>query len=105
MGVTISLKRGDTFLVQATAQQDGSPQDLTGWTIRSQVRNGSSLVAELSVIYTNPGAGQYRLTCPASVTHNWPIKLLDCDVEYTSPAGQVISTETFKIDVKADVTR
>lgn len=105
MSLTIPLKRGDTFVLEATAQQNGSPQDLTGWAIRSQVRNGSNLVAELDVSYTDRKAGRYRLACLASATQDWPVKALDCDIEYTSPAGQVVSTETFKIDVKADVTR
>lgn len=105
MSLTIPLKRGDTFVLEATAQQNGSPQDLTGWAIRSQVRNGSNLVAEMDVSYTDREAGRYRLACPASATQDWPVKALDCDIEYTSPAGQVVSTETFKIDVKADVTR
>lgn len=105
MSLTIPLKRGDTFVLEATAQQNGSPQDLTGWAIRSQVHNGSNLVAELDVSYTDRDAGRYRLACPASATQDWPVKALDCDIEYTSPAGQVVSTETFKIDVKADVTR
>ena len=105
MSVTIPLKRGDTFLLEATSQQGGTPQDLTGWAIRSQVRNGSNLVAELEVSFTDREAGSYRLACPASATQEWPVKALDCDIEYTSPAGQVVSTDTFKIDVKADVTR
>lgn len=57
MSLTIPLKRGDTFVLEATAQQNGSPQDLTGWAIRSQVRNGSNLVAELDVSYTDRGGG------------------------------------------------
>lgn len=105
MSVTIPLKRGDTFLLEATAQMDGAPQDLTGWAIRSQVRNGANLVEELDVAHTDRQAGRYRLACPASATQEWPTKPLDCDIEYTSPSGQVVSTETFKIDVKADVTR
>lgn len=105
MGVVIPLKRGDTFLLEATVQQGGVPQDLTGWGIRSQVRQGVNMVADLEVTPTDLAEGQYRLLCPSSRTRDWPTKLLDCDIEYTSPSGQVVSTDTFKIDVKADVTR
>lgn len=105
MSITIPMKRGDTFVVDATVQQDGSPQDLTGWAIRSQVRNGSTLLSDLVVDVVDVEGGRYRITCPASATQLWPAKPLWCDIEYTLPSGQVVSTETFTIDVKADVTR
>ena len=105
MPVSIPFKRGDTFLVEATATAASVPQDLTGWSIRSQVRQGSTLVADLSVEYTNRPSGVFRLSAPPALTQSWPVKVLSCDIEYTTASGQVVSTETFEIDCKGDVTQ
>lgn len=101
--VTIPFKRGDTFLVEGSVSDNAVPVDLTGWTIRSQVRNGEALVADLGVTITNAAAGQYQLT--KNDTTSWPVKDLSCDIEYTTDSGQIVSTETFTISCKADVTR
>lgn len=99
----IPFKRGDTFLVEGTVSDGGTAQDITGWSIRSQLRFGQALVAELEVEYVNRVQGRYRLH--KADTTDWPAKLLLCDIEYTTAAGQIVSTETFEIDTKVDITR
>ena len=37
-------------------------------------------------------------------TANWPVGVLQCDIQYTTDAGVVISTETFNITTIQDVT-
>jgi hypothetical protein len=98
------LKRGDTFVVEATLSQGGAPQDLSGWSIRSQVRRGSRLVADLAVEYVDRAAGVYRLSAPEGTTE-WPLGTLRSDIEYTMPGGAVASTETFEFECIEDVTR
>ncbi len=99
----IPFKRGDTFLLEGTVTQGSTPKDITGWTIRSQVRNGEALVASLEVLYTDRLLGKYQLR--ATTTSNWPARTLLCDIEYTTSSGQIASTETFEIEVAADITR
>lgn len=105
MTVAVPFKRGDTFLLEGVVSINSVAQDITGWTIRAQVRNGAILVEALTVEYTDRSAGKFRLRANPVATELWPVKELDCDIEYTLASGQVVSTETFKVNVKADVTR
>ena len=98
------IKRGDSFIVEAALTQNGEPQDLTGWSIRSQVRRGNKLVAELAVEYVDRPTGVYRLSAPEG-TAEWPVGTLRSDIEYTMPSGQIASTETFEFECVEDVTR
>lgn len=99
----IPFKRGDTFLLEGTVTQNSTPQDITGWTIRSQVRNGPVLIAALTVNYLDRALGKYQLRFDN--TSNWPVRSLQCDIEYTTSSGQVVSSETFDIEVAADITQ
>lgn len=103
--VAIPFKQGDTFLVEGQCQVAGVAKDLTGWQIDSEVRFQGKLVSTLTVERTNEVAGTYRLSCLPASTKVWPVGTLDVDVQYTSPTGQVSSTDTFAIACKADVTR
>lgn len=102
MATVINFKRGDSFILGA--QATSGIDSLTGWTIRSQVRNGDTLVAELDVDVTDEAACEYTLSFAGS-TSAWPLRRLETDIEYTNPGGQVISTETYYINVLKDVTR
>jgi hypothetical protein len=115
----VTFKRGDYFALSIEALM----QDLTGWTVRSQVRRGSTLVHELTVEDWTPAPGGssfqlVALTPSVSLpgvdmskpgvlgaTDDWPVGELLCDIEYTGPTGVIISTETFTIECVADITR
>lgn len=103
MTVKIVLKRGDTLLIEGRVKTNGVIQNITGWTIRSQVRDGPNLVAELSVTYEDRPTGFYRLR--GEPTNSWPVKPLRCDIEYTTDTGQIASTETFVVQVQEDITQ
>lgn len=96
----ILFKRGDTFSLQATA----NGEDITSWTIQSQIRDASgTLVSELVVTKTDAINGEYSLA-HSGTTDAWPLKVLYCDIQYTV-GGVVASTETFRIEVIEDITR
>jgi hypothetical protein len=116
---TVTFKRGDHFAINI----ETPTQDLTGWTVRSQVRRGSALVHELTVDdwTPNPGGSSFVLVAltPSvplpgggmstpgilGATDHWPVGELLCDIEYTGPTGVIVSTETFTIECVADITR
>lgn len=104
MSVLFSIKRGDTYLLDAQVSVDGTAKDMAGWTLRSQIRRNKVLVAECTVAWLDQVAGKYRLTVPAG-TAGWPVDTLRQDIQYVSPAGQVVSTETFMFQVIEDVTQ
>lgn len=105
MAAKINFKRGDTFVVQCTLKQTGVPQSLAGWTIKSQVRTQQSLrlVTELNFSVVNDQQGIFQLQC--TDTTDWPIGALVCDIRYTTPNAQVVSTDTFTIEVQSEVTK
>lgn len=101
--MNMTHKRGDTFICQVAVTQDSTPKDLSGWTVRSQVRDNDTLVADLEFSWVDQTAGTYQLRLDDTTA--WPTKLLQCDIEYTTDAAQVVSTETFGITCIRDVTQ
>lgn len=102
MTVQVPFKRGDTFLIEAEVKIDGVVRDITGWVVKVQVRKGATLIAELDIEYTDRVNGLYRLR--KDVTTDWGLGELSCDIQYTTDALQIISTETFIIACEADIT-
>lgn len=108
-------KRGDTFTYYARWTQGDSdiPVDLTGLTITSQVRAGS-FVDDLTITVTNAENGEFIISATAASTMLWPItdspssrlfgSRLFSDIQFTDGANTV-STETFQILLREDITR
>lgn len=102
----ITHKRGDTFELNMTLENQGIAIDLTGWTIASQVRAGDdSLVDDLTVTITDAAAGQVTVSATAAETEQWPTGQLDWDIEFTDPSGAVSSSDTITVTVVKDITR
>jgi len=101
----IRIKRGETFLLECSVSNpDGSPVDLTGWTIVSQIRDGHGvLISALSVDIHTPAAGQYRLR--GNDTDAWPPGRAHMDVAYTDVGGRALTTETVAVEIEHEVTR
>lgn len=100
-------KRGDTFnfglYVKATIN-DAVQVDLTGWTGKSQIRqaNGSK-IADLTFAWDDASVAAARLS--ATGTSAWPVGDALLDVEMTTPAGEIVSSDTIHIAILEDVTR
>ena len=101
--MALKLKSGNTFSLQNRVTNPSGPVNLSGWVIKSQVRDGQALVANLTATITNAGNGEYSLKFVGSTT-TWPVKKLRCDIQYRTSDGEVVSTETFFIDVEQGVT-
>jgi putative intracellular protease/amidase len=99
----MKFKQGDTFDYSGPAEvldAAGAPVDLTGWTVASHVRfpdKGSKFILTATWVGAN-----VRLR--STETLSWPIGIAEIDVEFTSPAGDVVSTETVRFEVTADLT-
>jgi hypothetical protein len=101
-------KRADTFTLSCVWRDAaGSPVNLSGYIIASQVRT-ETFVDNLVVTVTNAANGEFTVTRAASFTALWPITTyatnLFCDIEF-SLTGTVVSSETFEIVVVQDITR
>lgn len=101
------FKRGDTFLLTCTHKVSGVATSVTGFGIRSQVRNRfGHLVAELNPTLANQSTspGVFYLEPDDPDTTEWETGDLSCDVELTS-GGVIRSSETFIIPCVDDVTK
>lgn len=99
--------RGDTFSLagEVTVTVNGVRQlDLTGWTGASQVRNSlDELIADITFTWVDASLSLVSLTFLGS-TANWPIGKVYTDIQFTSPAGDIISTQRTALAVARDVT-
>lgn len=104
--VKYDFVRGDDFSIPMTLtdpENNGTPVDITGWTIASQVRYARKLISDLDVTITDGPAGQFTISLPYSQTASWPARELKCDIQFDRPEGR-ISSQTFIINVTEDQT-
>ena len=78
--------------------------NITGWTIRAQVRRGGKLIDDLDISIIDAVNGCFTILKDDSLTAAWPVADLECDIEFITTAGKN-SSETFVIRVKRDITR
>lgn len=106
MATTFEHKRGDSFDLagQLLESAGGPPVDLTGVTIRAQLRDGDALVTDLVAAVTDAAQGRYSLSRGYADTESWPVKGLSLDVQFTWPGGTRRSTQTVLVRVLKDIT-
>jgi len=99
------FKQGDTYFVTCSVTDDeGTPINLSGFTIRSQIRQPTGeLIAELDVDITDAAQGDFVMS--DDDTQEWPVGCQFQDIEYTDSGETVVSTQTFKIDIQQDITQ
>jgi hypothetical protein len=98
----ITLKRGDSFVFtnNQLLDENQQPLDLTGWSIRSQIRTKKSeLIKELDV-----AINQFDYSITSMDTTLFPIETLYWDIQYTTPDGVIFSSDTVPINVILDIT-
>ena len=102
---TVTMKVGAEFRFasQFTDEDTGTPQDLTGYTIASEVdRMDGTLVETLTANWLDASIGTFELF--STSTAGWPSGTLQFDVKLTSPTGAVVYSDTFGIVATASVT-
>jgi len=118
-------KRGDTFQLDFTLEDNDVAVDITNFDIRAQARDATgTLIVEWNETQSPPGVnitsasdGQFNLKSEAAytttptgqlATESWPLGVLNVDVEFTDTSAtpdSVSSSETFTITVIEDITR
>lgn len=99
--------RGATFKKLCTYKDnDGSAQNITSVTIRSQIRDVDGVLIA-SVIITklpqvNPTIGQYFMV--VQDTANWPVGNALMDIEYTQ-SSDISITERVVMVIKEQITK
>lgn len=100
------LKRGDTFSLGCVSYSaDKIPEDLTDFSIRSQIRSAGSskFIAELTVAKSDQELYPGEFSVTWEETDNWPTGKLLLDIQFTN-GSVVTSSETMELFVALDIT-
>lgn len=100
----ITHKRGDTLEWVVTLTQNGTAVDITDWTIKSQIRQETTLIFELTVIKTDSVNGAFSLSATAAQTASWALGTHSVDIEFTDGNNYVVSSQTFTLQLVRDIT-
>lgn len=104
----ITLKRGDTFKINAEVLGDGVviPGGIGSWQISSQLRTASDKLID-TFVCTIVDADLCTFTIEesaAGVTSAWPLGIHEMDIRY-SIGGEIVHTETAAVTVLRSQTR
>jgi hypothetical protein len=100
---SIAFKSGTSFVADVSFTPTvGGPADLSGLTVTSQVRKGSTLVAELLVVKAVDNLS-FTISAPLG-TATWPVGQLLCDLRFAQVDGSVFYSESFEINTTKPVT-
>lgn len=105
MSRVLLCKRGDTIQIDGTRTDPatGDAVSLSGVTVASEIeRNGTR--HELTTEVLDASAGTYRLTLDAATSATLAVGIWLSDTEFVAGDGTVISTDTYSLNVQADVT-
>lgn len=98
----IDHKAGATFELDCTLEFDGAPVDISGWDIRSEIRDRSNaLIATPSATITDGPKGRFKLY--KGDTGDWSPGTLVTDIRYAFN-GKDLYSETVYIRVLDAVT-
>jgi hypothetical protein len=119
----INHKRGDTFQLDFTLDENGVAVDITNYDIRAQARDSAGILilewneTNSGVNVTNAAGGLFNLKSEATYTstptgqldtESWPLGVMNVDIEFTDTSAtpdSVSSSDTFTITVVEDITR
>ena len=107
----LAIYQGDTFAAQVDVTlEDGTPADLTGYTVASQIRHGPADLAELTAVIAanivSPLEGSISLALTPEQTTALPTQeVLFWDLELTAEDGTITTILAGNVLVTAEVTR
>jgi hypothetical protein len=80
----IRVDQGSDFSLQLTVQESGSAKNLTGFSVRGQVRStkdSSTVTASFTTAVTNAAAGICTISLPFATTTNMAVGQYFYDIE------------------------
>lgn len=92
----VEVRQGDDLVLPCTATNpDGTPINLTGYTIAATVRAANGVpMGAFTVTITAPLLGQYTLTMPRAQTALWAEGMARFVIEYTDSGNLKTTTPT-----------
>lgn len=108
MDTVATITPGDTLAMTCSLDIDGTPHDLAGITIRSQIRTTQlKLLAEFQVTKLQDHVGAltlFELRADPAITAAWPAGPAVVDITYTWPDGTVETTPMFGVQINHRIT-
>lgn len=106
----LHVYKGTTFGVAWPILSNGTPVDLTGWTVKGQVRASASSPTVLHEWNTTAGnvsttGNQVTLKVPPSVSSAWTWEQGEYDILLSAPSGDVYPISFGNVFVRSLVTR
>ena len=104
----LAIMQGSDYAATVTVEYiDGTPVDLTGWSAKAQLRNGTAdcspeVIHEISTTITLPD--QVVLNIPHATTETLKGRYA-WDLDLTSPEDAIITVLAGNANVTAEVTR
>lgn len=102
----MKFKRGDTFDYSGSVSMTdaaGAAIDLAGWTVASKIEFPDACTkVELNAEWV--GSDNDAIRIHKSETRDWPVGVADMDIQFTSAANAVVSTETVRLEIVEDIT-
>lgn len=106
--MAITHKAGDSFDYTGVIKVNAAAQDMTGWTIRAQIRMTNAvrtLMPGLTAVFIDPLNAVANLSATAEATSTWPIGKALLDIQLKDPTGFTVSSDTVTVTIVEDVTR
>ena len=102
----LTVKTGEVFeYVLDFKDPDGQTVDMTGWTIKSQIRalHNYELVSALNASWLDSTIGSLHIVAETP-TADWPVDLLSWDIALLDQQQRAVYSETVTIDVQRGIT-
>lgn len=97
--------RGDTLRFASVRKTSvGVVVDLTGYTVRAQIRSSAGVAQSGVVVDVTPLAGRVEVVVPAAVSATWALDTYSYDLEYEI-GGVVTTLVRYRFRLVEDVTR
>lgn len=102
---TVEAKRGDTIVLDCTwKNDDGTPLNLTGWTISASAKHTSGVTQAFTPTIVDAVNGLFSLSIDAATSAGMPIGDWSVDIQRADAAGTTQSSETFTLALLEDIT-
>ncbi|WP_282130135.1 hypothetical protein [Roseobacter litoralis] len=102
----VEFYRGDSLAIRLSFIAAGSPVDITGITITSQLRDArGALISDLDVTIKDAAAGVVVVGLGSSETADFPLGSALSNLTFTDAFGNKFSTEPFVLKIMESITR
>ena len=100
--MSITIRQGDSWSYTASVsiQNNGVPASTVGWVITSKLMDGTRISLVFDTGWIDASVGSFYHKAAASLTAKLPVGKYRFNVKFTSPSGEVISSDPVNVIVE-----